>query len=116
MTTINISDLIAIQHGDALLHVDAKRTKVKGIKGYRGFVRVEFPKTSQATYTIPVEGDALRICDVDATADAIELRKDLIAQNKVKTTEQRMRDIAYDRQESNANYERIRRQENGHGE
>jgi hypothetical protein len=116
MTTINISDLIDVHHGDALLEVDAKRVKVKGNAGYRGIVKVKFPKTPQANYVVAVEGDSLRLDDVDATADAILLRKDIIAQNKVKTATQREVDVAYERSESNAAYKRIQRQEDGYRE
>ena len=86
MTLINISDLVPVRHGEAVLYVDCKRVKTRGdhpLSGYRGFVRVEFPKNPTASYIAPVEGDFLRITDADATADAIALRKDLIAMNKV---------------------------------
>ncbi len=116
MTIINISDLIDVRHGDALLEVDSKRVKLKGNSGHRGIVKVKFPKAPHANYTVPVEGDALRLTDADATADAIELRKELIAQNKVKTLEQRNAAINSERSESNAAYRRIERQENGHRE
>lgn len=82
---INLTDLIDIRHGDALLEVDSKRVKVKGVVvGHRGIVKVKFPKTPQANYTVQVEGP-LSTMDADATAEAIKLRADLIAQNKVVT-------------------------------
>lgn len=84
MTTINITDLIDIKHGDALLEVDAKRVKsAKTCYHVRfvGIVKVKFPRTPQANYTVAVEGDAYRLTDADATADAIALRKDIIATN-----------------------------------
>lgn len=84
MTMINLTDLIPITHGEARIHVDAKRVKshATGYEvRYRGIVKVEFPRSPQANYTIKVEGDAYRITDADATADAIALRKELIDQN-----------------------------------
>jgi hypothetical protein len=82
-TIINISDLLPVKHGEAVLKVDAKRAGPRTSRGFRGYVLVEFPKTPQANYTVPVEGDALRLADADATADAIALRKDLITQNLI---------------------------------
>ena len=116
MTQINISDLIDIRHGEALLEVTSKRVKTKGVTGHRGLVKVKFPKTPQANYTVPVEGNALRICDVDAVADAIALRKDIIAQNKVQTVEQRQAAINAERAESPAALRALRRAEDGHRE
>lgn len=83
MTIINISDLIPVRHGEAVLYVDCKREKTKYNHGFRGFVTVAFPKNPTASYIVPVDGDFLRVTDADATADAIALRKELIDMNKV---------------------------------
>jgi hypothetical protein len=107
MTTINITDLLPVRHGDAVLKVDSKLVTEKGIKGHRGIVQVTFPKTPVANYVVKVDGP-LRLTDVDATADAINLRRDIIAQNKVTTSREN--------DESNANYHRIQRAEDGHRE
>lgn len=90
MATINLSDLVPVRHGEAVLKVRTKTVRAKEaapgtrtLTGYRGCVDVTFPKRPEADYTIDVDGAALRLDRTDAAADAIALRKDIIAQNKV---------------------------------
>ncbi len=81
---INLTDLIPVRHGDAKLSVDCIPVRVKRVTlGYRGIIKVEFPQNPRANYVLEVEGDALRVTDADATADAIALRKDFMAQNPI---------------------------------
>lgn len=81
MAIIKITDLLPIHHGEAVLKVATRRTKSKGISGYRGKVLIEFPKTPAVNYSVDVPGEFLRVCDTDATADAIDLRREIIAEN-----------------------------------
>ncbi len=82
MTMINLTDLIPITHGEAKVHVDCIHVRVKRVTvGYRGIIKVEFPRSPQANYTIKVDEELVRTTDADATADAIALRKELIANN-----------------------------------
>lgn len=85
MTTINLSDLCPITHGESRLTVDEERIRKGPLKGhYRGFVLVENRKTnlSYKVFADYSDGSA-RTCDVAAAADAIALRKDMIATNNI---------------------------------
>lgn len=85
MTTINISDLIPITHGESRLSVDSERLRKGPLKGqHRGFVLVENRKAnlSYKVHADYSDGSA-RLTDVDATVDAIALRKDMIEANNI---------------------------------
>lgn len=85
MTTINLSDLCPITHGESTLSVDSERIRKGPLKGqHRGFVLVENRKAN-LSYKVHVDysDGSARTCDADATADAIALMKDMIATNNI---------------------------------
>ncbi len=77
-TTLLISDLCPLHHNGAKVEVDWRKLKT----GYQGMVRVTLPTGPKDVYKIPCERKD-HAHETDACADAIALRKDIIARNSI---------------------------------
>lgn len=79
---IKLTDLMPVKHNGAKVSVGSKRFKL----GYFGTVTVsEFSRelAKEIKYVITTDKSYGYLTDVDATAAAITLRRELIEQNKI---------------------------------
>ncbi len=77
-TQILITDLCAVKHNGAKLEVCHRKTKL----GFQGYVKVTYSTGPKDAYKVPCDVTG-RLDETDACADAIALRKDMIAQNSI---------------------------------
>jgi len=77
-TQILITDMMDVKHGESTLSVHQRKTKM----GWQGVVKVTYRTGPHDSYKVPCDCNS-RVHETDALADAIALRKDIIAMNVI---------------------------------